>query len=268
MVLESLIRADDLIKHPIKMIAISFIVSLICSFVAYFIFPSFSGVISPLLITVAMAPIIYTVFSKEEELEEKQAKHLINQNIVDRYDELIKIFMWFFIGNMLAILLMTAVLPDSILSVIFSQQIGEISAISNLANSATGQAISGDFLSIIIVNNLKVMAFSFILAFLIETGGLFILSWNASILGVYLGGFIRQGAQSQLLLVTIGILPHAIIEVLAYFLAGIAGGVLSLGLVRTSPGSKEFKLIFKDAFKLLLFAFILVIVGGFVEVYI
>ena len=179
MVLESLIRADDLIKHPIKMIAISFIVSLICSFVAYFIFPSFSGVISPLLITVAMAPIIYTVFSKEEELEEKQAKHLINQNIVDRYDELIKIFMWFFIGNMLAILLMTAVLPDSILSVIFSQQIGEISAISNLANSATGQAISGDFLSIIIVNNLKVMAFSFILAFLIETGGLLILSWNA-----------------------------------------------------------------------------------------
>lgn len=267
MVLESLIDVSGLLKHPVKMIVASFGISLICSFIAYFIFPSFSGVISPLLITVAMAPVMYGLFSAEEQIEEKQARMMINQSLLDRYDELIKIFAWFFIGNMLAILLMVAVLPTETTSVIFSQQVSEIEAITNLANSVTGQAISGEFLPIIIINNLKVMAFSFVLAFLIETGGLFILSWNASILGVYFGDFIRQGTQSQFLMVTIGILPHAIIEILAYFLAGIAGGVLSLGLVKTSPGSKEFKLIFNDSFKLLAAAFLLVVIGGFVEVY-
>jgi uncharacterized membrane protein SpoIIM required for sporulation len=267
MVLESIIDAKGLLKHPVKMIGISFVISLVCSFMAYFIFPSFSGVISPLLITVAMAPVLYDIFSAEEQLEEKQAKKMINQSFLNRYDELIKIFAWFFLGNVLAILVMTAVLPVEMTSVIFSQQINEITAISNLANSATGQAISGNFLSIIIINNLKVMAFSFVLAFLIETGGLFILSWNASILGVYLGSFLSRGAQSQFLLVTIGILPHAIVEILAYFLAGIAGGVLSLGLVKTQPGSKEFNLILKDALKLLAIAVILVLAGGFVEVY-
>jgi len=139
-----------------------------------------------------MAPLIYHVFSIEEKMEERQAKHMMNKSFFDRYDELIKIFMWFFVGNMLAILVMTSFLPENMLSVIFSQQILEIEAISNLAGAVTGGAISSDFLSVIIVNNLKVMAFSFILAFLIETGGLFILSWNASILGVYLGDFVRE----------------------------------------------------------------------------
>jgi uncharacterized membrane protein SpoIIM required for sporulation len=267
MVLESMIDAKKMLDHPVKMVLASFIISLVCSFIAYFIFPAYAGVISPLLITVAIAPLMYSVFSMEEEIEEKQAKNLINKSFIDRYDELIKIFAWFFIGNMLAIIVMTTFLPQDILSVIFSQQISEIEAISNLANTVTANAISTEFLPVIIVNNLKVMAFSFLLAFLIETGGFFILSWNASILGVYLGDFIRRGAQTQFLLVSMGIFPHAVIEILAYFLAGIAGGVLSLGLVKTSPGSKEFDLIFKDSFKLLILAFLLVIVGGFVEVY-
>jgi uncharacterized membrane protein SpoIIM required for sporulation len=267
MVLESLVDAKKILDHPVKMVVASFIISIVCSFVSYFIFPAYAGVISPLLITIAIAPLMYSVFSMEEEIEEQQANQIINKTFIDRYDELIKIFAWFFLGNMLAILVMTSFLPQDILSVIFSQQLSEIAAIGNLANSVSANAISTNFLPIIIVNNLKVMAFSFLLAFLIETGGFFILSWNASILGVYLGDFIRRGAQSQFLLVSVGIFPHAIIEILAYFLAGIAGGVLSLGLVKTSPGSKEFDLIFKDAFKFLIIAFLLVIVGGLVEVY-
>ena len=61
-------------------------------------------------------------------------------------------------------------------------------------------------------------------------------------------------------------IPHAPVEIGAYFLAGIAGGIISVGLIREKLFSKEFFLVFKDSLILLLWAVVAIIVGAFIEV--
>jgi uncharacterized membrane protein SpoIIM required for sporulation len=110
------------------------------------------------------------------------------------------------------------------------------------------------------------MAFAFLLSFLFGTGATFILSWNASILGIFLANYARQGLYHTLLITGSGILPHATVEIVAYFLAGIAGGILSVGMVREKFWSPEFKLMLKDSLLLLSIAVLAVVVGAFIEV--
>ena len=110
------------------------------------------------------------------------------------------------------------------------------------------------------------MALSFALSFLIGSGAVVILAWNASILGLYLASFLRQGLVEEFVVRTVGMIPHAPIEIGAYFLAGIAGGMVSVGIIREKLFSKEFFLVFKDSLILLVWAFAAIIIGAFIEV--
>ena len=61
--------------------------------------------------------------------------------------------------------------------------------------------------SLIIMNNMRVMALSFVLSFLIGSGAIIILAWNASILGLYLASFLRKGLITEFVVRTIGLIP-------------------------------------------------------------
>ena len=58
------------------------------------------------------------------------------------------------------------------------------------------------------------------------------------------------------------------VEIAAYFLAGIAGGILSTGIIREKLFSQEFLLVFRDSLILLGLAVLAVILGGFIEVFV
>lgn len=263
MVLESLFPARLVEKRPEDMLILSLIISLVSIFIANMVFPEYAGVIIPLFITIAMTPLIYNIFSIEEDIERKKARKEIKLNFMQRHGETIWLFTLFFIGNFLAIFFIAIISPESFLASTFSPQISAIEAIA----PSTTAALAPPTLELIIWNNLRVMVFSFLLSFLIGTGALFILSWNASILAIYLGAFIRKGLYDQFLLRTVGIIPHAPIEIGAYFLAGIAGGILSVGIIRERLKSKAFFLVFKDSLIMLFLAVLAVIIGAFVEVY-
>jgi uncharacterized membrane protein SpoIIM required for sporulation len=111
------------------------------------------------------------------------------------------------------------------------------------------------------------MGLSFILSFLIGSGALIILAWNASILALYLSSFLRKGLMTEFVVRSISLIPHAPIEIAAYFFAGIAGGVLSVGLIREKIFSKEFFLVFRDSLILMGLAVLAIFIGGFVEVF-
>ena len=264
MVLESLFPEKQIENKPIDMLLISFLVSLVSIFVSYAVFPAYAGIITPLLVAVAVAPLIQRLFEEEErEMKEEEKEGIYG--FWQRHSEVIKIFSMFFIGNFLSIFLIMALMPESFVTQVFEPQINDIAAVRSVG--ATGQAIAEtNILNIILLNNLKVMAFAFLLSFLFGTGATFILSWNASILAIFLAGFFREGQILALLSTTTGIIPHAVIEILAYFVAGIAGGILSVGIVREKFLSHEFKLILKDAIYMMAVAVIFVAIGGYVEV--
>ena len=264
MVLESLFSPKKIINKPIDMLIMSIIISGVCIFAAHFIFPTYAGIISPLLVTAAMAPLIYRIFSIEEEVEREEAERKINLNFMQRHGETILLFGLFFLGNLVSFFFVATFLPDQITSSLFAPQMEEIKRIQSIA---TGSVLSDGFVMLIALNNLKVMGFSFLLSFLFGTGALFILGWNASILGVYFANFIKQGDIAEFFNRALGIAPHAPIEIGGYFLAGIAGGILSVGIIREKFGTPEFNIVMKDSLLLLGLGVVAIIVGAYVEVY-
>lgn len=271
MVLESIFSASTVERHPRDVMMMAFFVTLVVSFMSYYIFPEYTGIIIPLLVTVSMTPLIYKVFSIEEKIERKQAENIIHRTFLRRHVKTIKILSFFFIGSFLAVFVMMLLLPDDLLSFMFKPQIEAIKAITGYAAySISGAAIGNtvDTLVMITLNNMRVMAFAFVLSFLFSTGSLFILSWNASILAIYLAAFIRQGLMEDFFSVAVGILPHTPIEIMAYFLGAIAGGMLSVGMIREKWGSKELHLIIKDSAIMLGLSVLAVALGAILETYI
>jgi len=264
MVLESIFPARKVIKKPIDMFIFSMIISFASIFLAHLIFPGISvGKIITLFITVAMTPMIYGIFRAEEEVERKEAEHKIHKTFLDRHDEAIRLFTLFFLGCFVAVFFLAIILPEEYVVSTFEDQLTEIYRIRGAAGYVTVPTI----LNVIVVNNLRVMGLSFLLSFLIGSGAIVILSWNASILALYLASFLRRGLVVEFLIRTVSIIPHAPVEILAYFLAGIAGGVLSVGMIRERIRSKEFFLVFKDSLILMGLAVLAVLVGGFIEVF-
>lgn len=264
MVLESLFPEKKIKSRPADMLVLGFVIMLVAVFASYFVFPKYAGIITPLITALAMAPLIERLFEEEEdEIDEVAEKRLI-MGFFSRHKSIISLFTLYFIGNFLAVFLLATVLPETLLQSMFEPQLADINAVQSLS-TATGAAIRPDIAEIIVFNNLKVMAFAFLLSFLFGTGATFILSWNASILGVFLAGYARQGLYNTLLLTTTGMFPHAAVEIVAYFLAGIAGGILSVGMVREKFMGDEFKLMLKDSLLLLGLSIIFVLAGAYIE---
>lgn len=267
MVLESIFPAKKVIKSPMDMLIFSMIISFASIYLSDLIFPgSSTGKIITLFITVGITPMIYGIFRKEEEVEREEAEHKIDESFWKRHKEVILLFSLFFLGTFISIFMVSAFSDEAYVKYIFQDQITEIARVTSMGNPS-GAFTATEILQIIIENNLRVMGLSFLLSFLLGTGAIIILAWNASILALYLSSFVRQGLVQEFLIRSISLVPHAPIEITAYFLAGIAGGILSIGMIREKMFSREFFLVFRDSLILLTMAVFAILVGAIVEVF-
>ena len=201
------------------------------------------------LFTIIPSVFFLTLLIKQEERREEKGG-----TFWDIHGEDILILLLFFFGLTISFALWTALLPQGT----FDTQISKIAEIRG-----TGAvALEGAFLAIL-QNNLQVMAVSFILSFIFGAGAIFILVWNASVLGVYIG----QASQSLLHIpvVSLGFLPHGIPEIGGYVVAGLAGGILSAAILRKR---EDILLrIFWDSVKLMVLATLLIALGAGIEVF-
>ena len=118
--------------------------------------------------------------------------------------------------------------------------------------------------------------FVIIFSFLYGAGAIFILSWNASVLGTAIGNLIRNsisslggGISSYFHAIPLAIgtyLIHGTFEFIAYFLGAIAGGIISAAVARHSYDSPKFIEVILDSLDLIIFASITLIVAGILEV--
>lgn len=265
MVLETLFPVKKIIKHPIDMFIFSMVITFVSIYIANLIFPGPStGKIVILFITMSVAPMIYMILEKEEESERKIAEQKRSEGFFQRYEDIIWLFTLFFLGVFIAIFVFSLLSPESYVEEVFEDQILEIERISTLS----GSFASPDILELIVKNNLRVMGLSFFLSFLLGVGSIVILSWNASILALYLASFIRKGLFNEFVSRTITLVPHAPMEITSYFIAGIAGGILSMGIIKERPLSREFRLIFRDSLILMGMAVFLVFMSALLEVFV
>ena len=257
MVLEKLVSIRDAIRHPTWMFLIGGLISVICIFIAFLVFPSNIGLFSVFLITFAMTPFMCGLMKYEEIETEEEFGQRAKMNIFQRHGDVIKVYAAFFSGMVLSLSILFLILPEATVQKIFDDQVKEIQAITgNVAFQSSFQKI--------IFNNVSVLFLSLLFAFLFGSGAIFILAWNASVLSAAIGLVAQSvGGLHGFPTAILTFLPHGSFEILAYFIAGVAGGLISAVITRKK--SKWFWVVTKDGFKMIGVAVVLLIIGAIIE---
>lgn len=265
MVLESILNPKNAEDKPWHVFFIAFVYTIIAILLAERIFPTQASMLAVTIITLIFVPFFQKLFDIEEEKEEAACK-ASGDNLFARHSKIIYVFSAFFLGIIFAMSFVFIFYPTNGVFLLQSQ---------TLEGFSTGAAtLEGNFM-LFFLNNTEVMLLVFILSAVLGAGAIFILTWNASVIAVYLGvlsnSFVSQGFSSTtayLFGVPIGLLSialHGIPEIAAYFFAGLAGGILSVGIIREKIGSKEFRLVFKDSLIILCIAECLITTGAIIE---
>ncbi len=278
MVVESLLFPLKAEKRPWEMFFIGFLYTTIGIFISLWVFRDAASLVMVFMITMAALPIFYNTMKLEESkdlLMEKESA------ILHEHNKAIAFFMWLFGGITVACALWYSVLPTDIVNSLFDKQVGTIQAINN---HVSGNVIANlDIYMKILTNNLKVLVFSILFSFIYGAGAIFILTWNATVIGAAIGNFIRTNLSSYTSslgffnagnyfhVVSIGLLRyalHGVPEIAAYFYGGLAGGILSVALIRRHYKTEKFQTIIVDFSELVLIAVGFLIAAAFLEVYV
>ncbi|MEM5801558.1 MAG: stage II sporulation protein M [Candidatus Aenigmatarchaeota archaeon] len=255
MVLEWFLKAKTDRKHPLSIFLFTFFVSLISMFISYFVFKENLGIFNIVITSLVLVTFINSMIF----LEEKETEIEMQKGFWERHGDIISAFGAMFIGMTLAMTLAYIILPEEIVQKMFNEQIREINIIQGKFT------FSSKFLEII-TNNFSVLTLSFLLSFLIGTGAILILSWNASVLAAAIGMVAKSlGGLHGLPIAILTFLPHGVFEITAYFIGAIGGGLISAAMVRKKS---RISFIIKDVLILFLIAIVLLLIGGVIETFI
>ena len=278
MVVESLLFPLKAEKKPWEMFFLGFLYTSIGLALSLWIFRDQASLIMVFMITMATLPIFYNTAKLEESKDMIIDKETA---ILKEHNKAISFFMYMFIGVTVACAVWYALLPTSTINNLFDKQVGTIQAINN---QVSGNIIHNfNAFWKIFFNNFKVLAFSILFSFIYGAGAIFILNWNATVIGAAIGNFIRANisnytsslglldAGNYFHVVSIGLLKysiHGVPEIIAYFYGGLAGGILSVALIRKHFKTKKFPIIMLDFSELVLIAIGFLIAASFLEVYV
>jgi uncharacterized membrane protein SpoIIM required for sporulation len=267
--LESLLRAVRAEKDPKDVFIIAIIFSFVAVGFAVHLFPAQASVFAVSLITIMFVP----MFQKLFEIEEKK-DYKLHKDLLKRHRDLFFVFGSFFLGIIVAMSFIYVFFPDTRNA--FAMQESWYKANGREIITANAAAQDAAFWSFFI-NNSQVMLMMFLLSVIFGGGAIFILAWNASVIAVYVGfvinSFIRIGVSPELAYILgvpagVGsIALHGVPEILAYFVAALAGGMLSVGIIRERLKG-HFDQIFKDSLLFLGGAEALIIIAALLEAYV
>jgi uncharacterized membrane protein SpoIIM required for sporulation len=208
-------------------------------------------------------PSLNRMLSIEARQAERERHFTFSSPFKDHLD-IFEVYVFLFLGVMLAFSAFSLFLPGIAGSTLFADQIREV----GLSGSAMRQGSFGAIFS----NNLIVFAFALIASFVYGSGAVFIIIWNASVWGVVLAFIAREAATAAhtnpmvyfaLTLIAVG--PHLVTEASAYVLAAISGGIVSKAAIKEKPFSTRFTKVVKDALVIFMVAVFFLVIAAYVE---
>ncbi|MCX6798683.1 MAG: stage II sporulation protein M [Candidatus Diapherotrites archaeon] len=105
----------------------------------------------------------------------------------------------------------------------------------------------------------------------------FLIGWNASVIGVLIGKDIVQASLSNGSMLesvasglfnALGLVPHGFFESLGYFLGAISGGIIGAAISKKKHLKGEFGAITKDSAVMLVYAMGCLALGAIIEAYV
>jgi|SRR3989344_2126054 len=278
MVINLLTNPVEAEKRSWQMLILGILFASIGVLLSLFIWKDQSSLIMVFITVLAAVPITYNTMKLEERKDEyiEQEPKLLREHI-----KALSVFMYMFFGVTIAYVLWYFLLPQDLASLLFKQQSITLNIINGKIASLTitGQMSSFKFFTKIFLNNIKVLALCILFSFLYGIGALFILIWNASVLAVAIGGFVSENIANisvvsffhyiwYSLVSIVKYITHGFFEILAYFIAALAGGIISIGIVQRKFSSKSFERVTFDALELIGIALLILLFAALLEVYV
>ena len=259
MVLELLVSPHEAHREPQDLFLLSFLfVSL--GVVLRVILPTMDGS-AVVFAMVPAIPLIWTLLVREE--KEDEEFHRQNRGFFDYHGDLIEIFAFFFLGASVAYAAWYVALPAETAKDVFASQLAEIRLVQGAV--ATGAAFKPDSFQFLFGHNLQVLALMFLFSLVYGIGSIYLLLWNASVIGVFVGSHVYQSGLIGVWQAAMGLIPHGSLEVIAYFIASISGGILSVAISRRRWRYREFKYVMIDVFVLAGLSLAILAAAAFVE---
>lgn len=291
MVIEEIFHFEEIQKKPYLISAAAFIFTDISVILAT-LTPTFPMGFFIIALTVMPAiPFFIRATIHEEKGEEiftkftsaipaKKFEKGTKRRLVPVYNNIIQLYMYFFFGCIVGFAFTSSVMPESSSTRIFSDVRSLMFGVMNLSAQALNLLNTTSFWEIF-SHNLKLMLIMVLFSFVYSIGAIFLLVLNAAVIGLFLEQRIRSmlpsfssfgvlaypaaffaGSLSGIL----KLLPHGICEFSAFFMASVAGGLISIAIERKAYKRRAvLKIILIDVAQLLILAVLLLAVGAWIE---
>jgi len=264
--IESLISIKDAIKTPWKMIFVAFIIGVVAAGTANLVTAGVgSGHLVVAFCCIAGAPIFTRMIKREAAIGSRKSK----DGFLTRHHDLLEMLACYFIGIVLAVSMLYAFTPQDMGNSLFGTQKAELEKIQTMS---TGRVVSGCNFMCLLENNMGVLVLSLIFSVVFGAGAIYIITWNASIVGVLIGGIAKSQASywgniviSYIVALPSSIVvlfPHGLFEIGAYFMGGLSGGILSVAIMRGQWYNRETMI---DVVGTFMIGIALIVIGALIE---
>jgi len=232
-----------------------------------------SGLLVVTLTVISSLPFMYYIIKLEEgkDIEISNSGKLIKE-----HSKAIHALMWLFLGFVVAFSFWYLALPNSAPQN-FNFQIKTFCAINSPADYsgclgeygipvATGAASGGSHFLAIFSNNIKVLIFTILFSLALGAGAIFILVWNASVIAAAIGIFAK-GSLAGLPGGLLRYMIHGLPEISAYFVGALAGGIISVAVIRKDLHGEGTWKILQDSLLMVIIAIGILVVAALMEIY-
>ena len=254
------------LQDPRSMFFVGIVYSSLAVGASLLIFPEYAGLLMVFLTVMGTIPFMYAAIRKEEK---KDLANIEEKALLKEHARTLSYLTIMFLGFVLSFTVWYLILPDGVSVHLFQIQAETIERVNDpIAGNAYN--LAGEFFGIL-VNNLKVMLFCLLFAFIYGFGAIFILTWNASIIAVAIGSVIRASSDNlavALPAIMLRYFIHGIPEILAFFMAGLAGGIIAIATIRHDLRTKKAAHVLIDSLDLIAGSILLLVMAAALEVFV
>lgn len=278
--IEMFVKPKRAERKPWELFFIGLLYSSVALLLVSFVFAKdsvlsqYGGILVVTFTVLCCWPFMYYIVKLEEGKDVEITKE---GKLVKEHWKALVAMIWLFLGLVVGFSIWYLAFPEQTHNS-FNAQIEVFCAINSpqnyegcLANNGisalTGKVTATNLVMNIFANNVYVLMFTLFFSLAFGAGAIFILVWNASVIGAAVGMF----AKSQFVNLPLGLLRymfHGIPEIAAYFIAALAGGIISVAVIRKDmEGDRKWNIL-QDALVLLIIAIIILFLSALLEVYI
>ena len=235
----------------------------------------YSGILVVTFTVMFSMPFIYYVIKLEEK---KVVPGMKTLDLLREHKKALWAFLWLFIGFVVAFSFWYIVMSSS---QSFRAQI-ETYCLINRPSSfnecikqygikdvapSVPSITDKERLFLIFTNNIYVLIFTLVFSLIFGAGVIFVLAWNASVIAAAVGIFTDSNL-SALPLGMLRYMIHGLPEIASYFIVALAGGMISVSVIKHETGTERFWEVLQDSLNLIILAVVILFIAALMEVFI